>query len=447
MVTHRAVPVALALLLAGVVATAQDEKKLPEPEKESLAGAEKTIRELFKADYLKTRAVEKRSLAIKLFDQALETKDDPASRFVLYREASALAAQAGEFGIALAALDRLGKEFETEAAPVKVAALKTAAASTSATKQKNLAETVLGIYYEVIGENDPKVAADLLAIAEAAAQKANSSPLVAKVQSRKLELADISKEFDKYRAALLKVEMKSEDPDANLVVGKYVCFIKGDWPMGLPHMAKSGDETLKTLATRDVGKPGDADSKVHLADGWWDMAETLNPAAKRQVAIRAAYWYAEALPNLTGLTLTKAKERIAVTHKQYPQPETIANRDHIPVPLRAKLRRLSAMKATPAASANQFVGRWQLVNDKGVVSSYLTITSSFSAKRDHAPNSPGQWEIVGKEARITWEDGYRDIFRLEDGNRTFLGLGKATSWDSPAIFRLQAVRIPTAQKK
>ena len=270
MIRYCAFPVVMVLLLACVMARAQQEKsaKLPEPEKESLARADKTIKELFKADFLRTRAVEKRSLAIKLFDQALETKDDPASRFVLYREASALAAQAGEFGIALAALDRLGKEFETDVAPVKVAALKTAAASTSATKQKNLAETVLGIYYEVIGENDPKVAADLLAIAEAAAQKANSDPLVAKVQSRKMELADILKEFDKYRAALLKVEMKSDDPDANLVVGKYVCFIKGEWPIGLPHLAKSGDETLKTLATRDVGKPPDADARVHLADGW-----------------------------------------------------------------------------------------------------------------------------------------------------------------------------------
>src|SRR5205823_1766806 len=118
---------------------------------------------------------------------------------------SLLAAQAGEFGIALAALDRLGKEFATDVALLKVSALKTAAESTSVTKQKNLAETALGILYEVIGENDPKVAQDLVAIAETAALKVKSEILIAKVEARKSELAEILQEFERYRAALLRV--------------------------------------------------------------------------------------------------------------------------------------------------------------------------------------------------------------------------------------------------
>jgi hypothetical protein len=89
---------------------------------------------------------------------------------------------------------------------------------------------------------------------------------------------------------------------------------------------------------------------------------------------------------------------------------------------------------------SRFVGRWKLVNDKGEASSYLTVTDS-GAKRDHAPDSPGTWEVVGNEARFTWEDGFRDIMRLEHGKITFLILGKATSWDSKPNFRLLAVRI------
>jgi hypothetical protein len=47
------------------------------------------------------------------------------------------------------------------------------------------------------------------------------------------------------------------------------------------------------------------------------------------------------------------------------------------------------------------------------------------------------------EARFTWEDGYRDIMRLEDdGKISFFGLGKPTSWDAKPIFQLRAVRIP-----
>jgi predicted Zn finger-like uncharacterized protein len=103
-------------------------------------------------------------------------------------------------------------------------------------------------------------------------------------------------------------------------------------------------------------------------------------------------------------------------------------------------------KASAAPGDSPFVGRWKLVNDKGVVSSYLTVTPT-GAKRDHAPDHPGTWEVVGKEARLTWSDGFRDILRMEDGGKmTFLGLGRVTGaqtirWDGPPTLRLQAVRI------
>jgi hypothetical protein len=113
----------------------------------------------------------------------------------------------------------------------------------------------------------------------------------------------------------------------------------------------------------------------------------------------------------------------------------------------------SQPRRAPPQPAALFMGRWSLVNDKGVVSSSLTLTK-FGAKRDHAPNYPGTWVVVGREARITWEDGFRDILRLEDsGSLTMLGLGKAARrWDSMPILRLQAIRvvpptpIPTGEK-
>jgi hypothetical protein len=106
-------------------------------------------------------------------------------------------------------------------------------------------------------------------------------------------------------------------------------------------------------------------------------------------------------------------------------------------------RRYRGVRIAQSQLELSFVGRWKLVNDKGVTSSYLTVTSSFDAKRDHAPNAPGKWEVVGNEARFTWEDGFRDILRLEDnGNITMLGLGKMpSSWDGLPVFQLKAIRV------
>jgi hypothetical protein len=139
---------------------------------------------------------------------------------------------------------------------------------------------------------------------------------------------------------------------------------------------------------------------------------------------------ADAAPATAKSEPQKPAEAAAATTKAEPTP---------PAPAKGNPRHAPA---AGNAAPGQFVGRWKLVNDKGVVGSYLTVTSSFSARRDHVPDFPGRWEVVGKEARFTWDDGYRDIMRLEGGKMTFLGLGKESkSWDSSPIFRLQAVRI------
>lgn len=101
----------------------------------------------------------------------------------------------------------------------------------------------------------------------------------------------------------------------------------------------------------------------------------------------------------------------------------------------------------PLAAKRPFLGRWKLVDQKGVVSSFVTVTNS-SAKRDHAPEFPGVWEVIGNEARISWQDGFRDILRWEtDGTMTMLALERvegdqSTNWAAPPRFRLQAVHIP-----
>jgi hypothetical protein len=119
----------------------------------------------------------------------------------------------------------------------------------------------------------------------------------------------------------------------------------------------------------------------------------------------------------------------------------------------AEMQRLSQLQRNdpPYFGTNPFEGRWKLVNEKGVVSSFLTVTKSrgpngildFEAKRDHVPNSVCKLDIVGNEARLAWSDGFKDVLRSEGGRITFLGLGsgKTTGWDSPPQIRLHAVRI------
>lgn len=93
------------------------------------------------------------------------------------------------------------------------------------------------------------------------------------------------------------------------------------------------------------------------------------------------------------------------------------------------------------ASRGMFIGRWKMINDKGVTASYLTVTA-LSAERDHVRGVPAKWEVVGKDARISWDDGYRDIMRIEEGRISYHGLGKSEfNWEVQPLFKLQAIRM------
>ena len=47
-----------------------------------------------------------------------------------------------------------------------------------------------------------------------------------------------------------KLKTNPDDPQANLALGRYRCFAKGDWEAGLPLLAKSGDAALASLAKK-----------------------------------------------------------------------------------------------------------------------------------------------------------------------------------------------------
>ena len=93
----------LALLTVSLCGTSRADDRTPAPSTEDAAKAEKLIKELFKADYAKVRTPDRVALAAKLLQQAGETTDDAASRFVLIREARDIAAKAGDSELALKA--------------------------------------------------------------------------------------------------------------------------------------------------------------------------------------------------------------------------------------------------------------------------------------------------------------------------------------------------------
>jgi predicted Zn finger-like uncharacterized protein len=285
----------------------------PVPKDAELAAAEKLIKDVFKDEYAKTTTADKLALAQKLLEQARETKDDMAARYLLFREAIDLATQAGDLNLAFKAADELGKDFVVSGASLKAAAIDKAVAAVAPGDAKALAETLLPIIDEAAAADDYEAAARIAKAAEAAAKKAKTLALLGQVQGRAKDLDTLKASFEKVQVALTTLKTTPDDADANLLVGRHYCFAKGDWGKGLPFLIKGSDAALKALAEKDLALPTVPADQLAVADAWYDLAAKESP--KLQLQLRAQYWYKEALPGLTGLTKTKAEKRLAELEK------------------------------------------------------------------------------------------------------------------------------------
>jgi hypothetical protein len=95
-------------------------------------------------------------------------------------------------------------------------------------------------------------------------------------------------------------------------------------------------------------------------------------------------------------------------------------------------------RAEKAKAKAPFVGRWRITpKDEGTF--YMTLESSFEARKTNGGAKHGRWEVVGKQARVTWDDGWQNIFR-PDRNMTD-AFKPGASWDGPPTIVAPAVKV------
>jgi hypothetical protein len=134
------------------------------------------------------------------------------------------------------------------------------------------------------------------------ATRTRNSDLTERVQERGRDLKARSQEFTKVKSAMKTLEGKPDDPAANLVVGKYLCFTKGDWTAGLPYLSRGSDADFRSLAALEeatLSQPPDTETKVMLGERWWPKSRE-----------RSLHWYQEAWISLNPLQKEKVRVRL-----------------------------------------------------------------------------------------------------------------------------------------
>ena len=289
---------------------ANDNAKRPVPLPDDLKLSEHLIKDLFKAEYAVTDAASRRVLIAKLLQQADENKNDAASVYVLLHDARDIAVAIGESERATEAQNKLLDAFKIDFAAAMIdlrklePTAKTAeAASTLATLfslEANNAFTA-GDYENAVRFNAR--VEDLLPIIKDAALQARFKEEISRVQA-------IKRESVAALAAQKTLATKPDDPDANLIAGKFALLL-GDMEKSMAMLAKSKDGVLSGLAKREISPPQDATQQTVLADDWFDRAaKEASPNLKARMQDRAALWYTSALPGLAGLAKLKVEGRI-----------------------------------------------------------------------------------------------------------------------------------------
>jgi hypothetical protein len=298
-------------------AAVPSEQKAPVPPPAVCDEALKLLKDIFRAEYAKSRPDDKAALAALLLQQARESKETTPSRYVLLTEALRLAADGGEVDTARQACEELELAFAGMPAGVKVSALERLQKSIRFPEgHEGLSESARLAAEGAVEGEDWGSASKLFGVAERSARAARNAAQIAHLVERQKQLRELQVEIPKLKAAIETLKSAPEDKPANLAAGLYYAVYRGEWEKAFSFLARGSDATLAELARKESATEDTPEFQAALGDRWWDYADKQSGRIKTAAQRRAAHWYEQALPRSAGLSrarLEKRLEQVAAT--------------------------------------------------------------------------------------------------------------------------------------
>jgi pSer/pThr/pTyr-binding forkhead associated (FHA) protein len=339
-------------------AAAAGATRLAVPDEADVAAALANIKEVYAEDLAGSRPL---GPTLSKLLSAARKSAKPASKYALLVAAEEKAVQAREFAEAIDVIDQRAEMFECDALQSRLDMLREASrtAGDATDEIYDLAATVAGDAIEaerfdlatkaaalaghvatvldqqspvepVRGPFDPSATGP--GQARPSAKPVGVADVSRKAESAKqlrLAVSECKKLHQKYDQARAEIEKTPDDQQAHEAVGKYLCFVRGDWQGGLRALADGDEGVLRSLAERELALllDGGADpAKVFaLAGDWWALADAprrssdLPASAVATVKNHAAGIYERILDKITDpIEAELAKKRIAVAADESP---------------------------------------------------------------------------------------------------------------------------------
>jgi hypothetical protein len=247
-----------------------------------------------------------------LLDQAAKSQGDPSAYWVLCREALDIAVQGGDSDRTVEAIETAARLFDIDPLLMKTASLSSVAKSVKAPEESGaLTEALLKHVDDLIRADQFDTSDKLVALAVQQSKKSNDAGLATRAATRAKEVSEAKTLFAAMKGVLEALAKNPEDTGSNLEMGKFLCYVKGSWDLGLRFLLKGSDPVLKSLAQKELAAPTQSADRAALADGWFELGEKdRSPLRKGQLTAHAKSIYESALTDATPLLRAKIEKKL-----------------------------------------------------------------------------------------------------------------------------------------
>lgn len=242
----------------------------------------------------------------------VRSADSDTDRYIVLQEAAQVAAESGDVDEAFKLADELGTRFDIDLPALKGNLLNSAVRFESSESWTN---KLCGLYADVAEEAlDAELynsASSLLNQALTLSRQVRDAATRENTLRRVTQLRDALKEHKRIVALQMELSTNSTDAKANLAVGSYWCFLRGDWQSGLPYLKKSSDSSVVQLAEVELNEPTESAVILKLADDWWAVSEKTRGTSKDEQQRHAAELYRQVVNGLAGNEKQRVEKRIS----------------------------------------------------------------------------------------------------------------------------------------
>lgn len=351
--------------------------------------ATEEIRRIFAPEYAQASRAQLAALAQKLLEIAKTTNDDLVSKAALFQEARLVAAQAGDLKAIDNIVAEMAKHFSIDKQRMRSESLSEISKliledqASPPALHSEIARAMISMARDFAAANDFERVEQHMDMADRHALHARDNLLQKTLRQQATLLLYLEREHRKVSHAFKALESEPNDPEMNLLAGRFLCFVRDDWDAGLPLLARGSDQTLAEIAAKDIAGGKDSNTQVEIGEGWWNVAEGLNGPSRENVLQRSAHWYKSGLSGATGFTRVRLLERLG----------KISNTKEVDV-----ARNAFAGREGPKKQA-------LLARSEGTPQSEQAVANALEwLARVQDPVS-GAWSLTGKQASSSYANG------------------------------------------